>query len=374
MPPEASGSGESGRPQEANRSGDSGRAPSEPKPKEMTYAGSGVDVSAARKGLEAIAGAVRSTARAEVVGELGSFAGLFALDTSRFEDPLLVAGADGAGTKVMVAQRMGVHDTIGIDLVAMCVNDVAALGAEPLFFLDHVVMERFDEEVFKALLFGVAEGCRQARCALLGGETAEHPGHMPEGSYDLAGFCVGVVDRAGVIDGSRVGGGDVLVGIASSGVHSNGFSLVRKALFEQEGLDPDERLPGLEATLGQELMRPTLIYSGLVSELAREFDVKGLAHISGGGLPENVARIMPPGFEAWIDTASWPTPPIFELISSVGSIPRDEMFSTFNMGIGMVVAVNGSEASRVIDRVRATGNPAFEIGNVREGDGEVVLR
>ena len=346
---------------------DLGEGRSGPKPKEMTYAGSGVDVAAARHGIKEVAGRVRSTYGPEVIGDLGGFGALFRFDQSRYQDPVLVSAADGAGTKVLVAQELGVHNTVGIDLVAMSANDVAAMGATPLFFLDYVVMERFDDAVFASLIDGITEGCRQAECALIGGETAEHPGHLPEGSYDLAGFCVGVAERSSIIDGAKITPGDVLIGVGSSGVHSNGFSLIRRTLLAEVG--PGERIPGLRGTVGEELMRPTLIYTKLVSKLAQEFDVRGLAHITGGGLPENVERILPEGLAATVDRSAWEVPSIFGVISETGNIPQDEMFSTFNMGIGMVAVVPASEAGSCIEVIKTSGFAAFQIGEVQADAG-----
>jgi phosphoribosylformylglycinamidine cyclo-ligase len=310
---------------------------------------------------------VRATYRAEVIGDLGAFGGLFALDSSQYRHPVLVSAADGAGTKVVVAQQMRMHETIGIDLVAMSVNDVAAMGAEPLFFLDYIVVGQIDEEVVDSLVSGMAAGCKEAGCALIGGEIAEHPGHLSVDSYDLAGFCVGVVERDRILDGTSIGAGDIVLGIGSSGLHANGFSLVRRVLFEQLGHKLDDRLPGLVNSLGEELLTPTLIYSPVVAALTREVPVKGVAHVTGGGLPENLGRILPSGLSASIERESWDRPPIFDLVSSLGRIPEDEMFSTFNMGIGMVAVVDPPHTNRALDLIRSTGFRGYEIGSVAEG-------
>ncbi|MEO7803708.1 MAG: phosphoribosylformylglycinamidine cyclo-ligase [Actinomycetota bacterium] len=329
-----------------------------------TYADSGVDIGAGRRAVELIRESVRSTLRPEVVGDIGGFGGAFAFDPRRFKEPLLVSGTDGAGTKVMVAQRAGIHTSIGIDLVAMSVNDVAAHGAEPLFFLDYIVTDRVDPKHIDEIVSGVAEGCRDAGCALLGGEIAEHPGHMHPDSYDLAGFCVGVVERSKLITGQRIAEGDAILGIESSGLHSNGYSMVRKVLLDDMGLDLDDRPMELGGTLGEELLKPTLIYSKVLLALADQNDVHGLAHITGGGLPENLGRIIPEGLQARIKSDSWTVPPIFRLIASLGQVDDDEMFATFNMGIGMVAVVPSSSANHALDVVRSGGHRAHEIGVV----------
>lgn len=313
---------------------------------------------------------VRSTFRPEVVGDIGGFGGAFAFDAKRFKDPLLVSGTDGAGTKVMVAQLAGVHKTIGIDLVAMSVNDVATHGAEPLFFLDYVVAGKVFPEVISDIVEGVAAGCREAGCALIGGEVAEHPGHMEEGSYDLAGFCVGVVDRSKLVTGRDIQEGDVVIGIASSGLHSNGYSLARKVLLSDMGLKLDDRPIQLDCTLGEELLKPTMIYSEAALALAADGSAKGLSHITGGGLPENVGRILPDGLMAVIDPAAWERPPIFDLIASLGHVSTEDMFHTFNMGLGMVVVVGSKDANRALDTIRGRGFKASEVGEITTGKDE----
>lgn len=327
-----------------------------------TYADAGVDVRAGRRAVEMIREKVRSTFRPEVVGDIGGFGGLFAFDASKYRDPVLVSSTDGVGTKVLMAQQMGVHDTIGIDLVAMSVNDVAAQGAEPLFFLDYIVIEKVVEQMIDEIVRGIVAGCREAGCALIGGEIAEHRGHMLPGSYDLAGFCVGAVEREALVTGANSAPGDVVVGIESSGLHSNGFSLVRKVLLEDMGLKLDDRPMELASTLGEELLRPTTIYSPVVSDLTREVAVKGLAHVTTGGIPGNLARIVPPALEASIDRKAWEVPGIFSLIRALGRVTSDEMFSTFNMGIGMIAVVGSPDANRTLDIVRGRGHRAHEIG------------
>lgn len=297
-----------------------------------------------------------------MLSDLGNFGGLFAFDKSEYRDPVLVASTDGAGTKVMIAQDVGLHDSIGVDLVAMSLNDVAAMGAKPLFFLDYIVIEKVDEDVIDAIVSGVADACLKEGCALLGGEIAEHPGHLPAGSYDLAGFCVGVAERDRIVDGSKASAGDVVLGIASSGLHSNGFSLVRKVLFEDLGHAYTDQLPGLSGNLGEELLRPTLLYGTVVGKLLQETEVRGLAHVTGGGIPENLERILPEGVEASLSRQGWEVPEIFKQIQALGRLSDDDMFSTFNMGVGMLVVVPAEMANDAIDVIRSAGHRASEIG------------
>jgi len=337
-----------------------------PDPKSTTYADAGVDIGAGRSAVDLIKEQVRSTFRSEVVGDVGGFGGAFAFDSARYKHPLLVTGTDGVGTKVMIAQSMGLHETVGIDLVAMSVNDVAAHGAEPLFFLDYIVIGKVVPKVVEEIVKGVAAGCRTAGCALLGGEVAEHPGHMLNDSYDLAGFCTGVVERDLLVTGDRVRAGDAIIGLISSGLHSNGYSLVRKVLLEDMKLDLGDKPLGLDCSLGEELLKPTFIYSRATTALVQHASVHGFAHITGGGMPENIARILPPDLGASIDLSTWEVPPIFELISSLGHVGRDEMFKTFNMGIGMVAVVPAEAANQALDTVRSRGFKAYEIGAVVE--------
>ncbi|MFN2609835.1 MAG: phosphoribosylformylglycinamidine cyclo-ligase [Actinomycetota bacterium] len=338
-------------------------------PQKVTYADAGVDIHAGRRAVDLIKGQVRSTFRPEVIGDIGGFGGAFAFDKSRFNDPLLVSGTDGVGTKIMIADMMKRYDTIGIDLVAMSVNDVLSHGAEPLFFLDYIVTDKVDPKLIEQVMIGIAEGCRDAGCALIGGEIAEHPGHMKEGTFDLAGFCVGAVDRSRLVTGQHVREGDVIVGIASSGMHSNGFSLARKILLEEMGLRLDDRPIQLSTTLGEELLKPTLIYSSLVRALTEILQPNAIAHITGGGLPENVSRLMPAGLKATI-RADWEVPRIFELIMSLGQVDRSEMFATFNMGIGLVVIVPDDRANLALDVIRSNGHGAYEIGQISAAGGK----
>ena len=333
-----------------------------------TYAGAGVDVEAGRRAVELIRGSVASTARPEVVGGLGGFGGLFAFDPSRYRQPLLVSSTDGVGTKLLVAQALGRHGTVGIDLVAMSVDDVVAQGAEPLFFLDYIVIERLVPALVDEIVSGIAAGCREARCALVGGEMAEHPGHLAAGSYDLAGFCVGVVERDRLVTGAGITPGDVVIGLASSGLHSNGYSLARKVLLRGGDERLGSRPPGLGAILGEELLRPTTIYAPAVLALLAEVPVRGLAHVTGGGIPDNLGRILPPGVRAEIDARAWERPPIFDLIAAEGPVEQGEMFRTFNMGIGMIAVVGPGDAAQALALLESAGHRAWEVGRIEAAE------
>lgn len=329
-----------------------------------TYADAGVDRRAAAKAVDAIRHRIKGTLSPEVIGELGHFGGLFDLDTSAYLDPVLVSATDGAGTKVMVAEQAGVLDTIGIDLVAMSANDVGALGAKPLFFLDYIVVGKLDPASVDQLVAGVVEGCREAGCVLLGGETAEHPGHLDEGTFDMAGFCVGITSRERIVDGSAIQEGDVVVGLESSGVHSNGFSLIRRVLLEEMGLELSDKPFEGGPTLAEELLRPTIIYTPATLALAEEGLARGFAHITQGGLVENVGRVIPDGLQAKIDRQTWKVPRIFGLISELGGVDTEEMYATFNMGIGMTIVTPMGSANKTLDMVRSLGFKAHEIGSV----------
>ena len=339
----------------------------------MTYSGAGVDIEAGARAVEYIKEEAASTMRPEVLSELGGFGALFAAGFKGYSDPVLVSSVDGVGTKLKVAQMLDRHDTIGIDLVAMCVDDIVTCGAEPLFFLDYLAMGRVDPERVRAIVSGIARGCRRCGCALVGGETAEHPGVMEEDDYDLAGFAVGVVERERIIDGSRIVPGDVIVGIMSSGLHSNGYSLVRKIFFELHDFDPGDRLRGLSATLGEELLTPTEIYAPGVLRLVRELDVKGIVHVTGGGLIENVPRVLPSGVDAAIDVTTWHPHSIFKIIRDMGGIDEVEMFRTFNMGIGMAVIVDLGDFRQAIHLLGLEGYRAKRIGEIHEGSGGIRL-
>ncbi|MFN8050042.1 MAG: phosphoribosylformylglycinamidine cyclo-ligase [Acidimicrobiales bacterium] len=340
-----------------------------------TYAASGVSIAAGEEAVERIKADVRSTFRPEVLGEIGGFGGLFALGT-KYRDPVLVSTTDGVGTKAMVATAAGRFDTIGLDLVAMCVDDLVCQGAEPLFFLDYVSIGRLDPDHVATLVSGVAEGCRQAGCALIGGEMAEHPGAMEPGEFDLVGFAVGVVERTGIIDGSQVTPGDALVGLASPGLRSNGYSLARHVLFEVAGRsldDPAWDEPGAP-TVADELLRPSVIYAPAIRALTAEVEVHSIAHITGGGIGGNLNRVLSPTTDALVDRSSWEAPRIFDEIQRLGSISDDEMAKVFNLGIGMIVAVPADHAQRAVDVLAAVGQKSSIVGEVVHGSGKVVLR
>ncbi len=336
------------------------------------YESAGVNLEAGYEVVRRIKKHVASTERVGSMGNIGSFGGMFDLSKLNIEEPVLVSGTDGVGTKLKLAFELNRHDTIGIDAVAMCVNDVLAQGAEPLFFLDYVAVGRNEPAVVEAIVSGVAEGCRQARCALVGGETAEMPGMYGDGEYDIAGFTCGVVEKSRLIDGSKVQVGDVLVGIASSGVHSNGFSLVRK-IVKDAGLDLHETYSELGSkTLGEVLLTPTRIYVKQVLEVVRTCDVHGLCHVTGGGFDENIPRILKDGQGIEISEGSWEILPVFRFLEKHGGIGHREMFNIFNMGIGMVIAVSESEAAKVIATLTAQGERASVIGKIVEGEGVAI--
>lgn len=333
--------------------------------KPLTYKDAGVDIDAGNALVERIKPHVARTRRPEVLAGLGGFGGLFALAPGRYREPVLVSGTDGVGTKLMLAQQLGRHDTIGIDLVAMCVNDVLVQGAEPLFFLDYFACGHLDVDVAADVISGIAEGCSRAGAALIGGETAEMPDMYPAGEYDLAGFCVGAVERSQMIDGSAISAGDELVGIASSGPHSNGYSLIRKVL-ERAG---DADIDGVRAS--ERLLEPTRIYVKPILALMQTVSVKGLAHITGGGISENVPRILGDRLHAEIDAASWQQGAIFDWLADAGSIEIGEMRRTFNCGIGMVVVVNSAQLAATLDTLEQEGETAWHVGRVADGPGEV---
>jgi len=339
------------------------------------YRRAGVDIAAGNEAVERIKKHVRRTMRPEVLGGIGGFAGLVGLDKNRYEEPVLVSGTDGVGTKLKLAFAMDRHDTVGIDAVAMCVNDIVVTGAEPLFFLDYVACGKLVPEKIEAVVAGVAEGCVRAGCALIGGETAEMPGMYAEDEYDVVGFAVGVVDRKHIIDGSAIRPGDAVIGMASSGVHSNGFSLVRKLLLEEKGFRLTDRLEELGgAVLGDVLLEPTRIYVKPVLRLIGRVTVKGLVHITGGGFIENIPRVLPEGVNAEIAYGSWPVLPIFRLLQDLGSIPYRDLFSTFNMGVGMVAVVPAEQADEAIRVLAAEGVDAYRIGTITPGRRAVTFR
>ena len=340
----------------------------------MDYKKAGVDIEAGYKSVELIKEHVKGTMRPEVLGGLGGFSGAFSMEAIKgMEKPVLLSGTDGVGTKIKLAFLLDKHDTVGIDCVAMCVNDVACAGGEPLFFLDYIACGKNYPEKIAAIVKGVAEGCKQAGAALIGGETAEHPGLMPEDESDLAGFAVGVADEKDLITGEEIAAGDVLIGIASSGVHSNGFSLVRK-VFDMTRESLDTYYDELGATLGETLLTPTRIYVKALKALKNEsITVKGCSHITGGGFYENVPRMLPEDKRAVIKKDSYPVPPVFKLIQEKGGIDEKMMYNTYNMGLGMVLAVSPNQSEKALEVLRAAGEQAWVVGSIEYGEKEAVV-
>jgi len=333
--------------------------------KSLTYRDAGVNIDVGSELVERIKPLVKKTMRSEVLSGLGGFGGLFALSGDRYDEPVLVSGTDGVGTKLKLAQRLGWHNTIGIDLVAMCANDVLVQGAEPLFFLDYFACGRLDVDVATTVIGGIAAGCQQAGAALIGGETAEMPDMYADGDYDLAGFCVGVVERKALIDGRTIAAGDRIIGIASSGPHSNGYSLIRKVLEIAEN-------PNIDGESAEQLlMAPTRIYVQAVQRLMTAVSIKGIAHITGGGITDNVPRILPDGLNAEIDINSWHPGPVFDWLAVTGRIVPEEMRRTFNCGVGMVIVVGEHDVDTTIETLRAAGETAWPMGSIVKGDGEV---
>ena len=328
------------------------------------YKDAGVDISLANQIVEKIKPLISKTSIPGVLGGIGGFGGLFSLAEHKYKEPVLVSGTDGVGTKLKLAFALDKHDTVGMDLVAMSVNDIITCGAKPLFFLDYISIGKLSEKVVVELVKGVAEGCKIAGCALLGGETAEMPGFYTGSEYDLAGFAVGVVEKSEIIDGREIQEGDSVIGITSNGLHSNGFSLVREVLFESKKYKMDDKLPFFEKPLGRELLRPTRIYVSPVLHLLEKYKILGIAHITGGGIVENIPRILPKDISVRIDQQSWPTPSIFTFIQEEGEISDGEMYQTFNMGIGMVLIVSSNDASKVIDELKMAEYNSYLIGKV----------
>ncbi|MEZ5499308.1 MAG: phosphoribosylformylglycinamidine cyclo-ligase [Steroidobacteraceae bacterium] len=339
-------------------------------PKNLSYRDAGVDIDAGDALVERIKPAARSTLRPEVMGGLGGFGALVRVPLERFREPVLVSGTDGVGTKLRLAIDHNRHGSIGIDLVAMCANDVAVCGAEPLFFLDYYATARLDVDVAADVIHGIAEGCKRAGAALVGGETAEMPGMYQRGDYDLAGFCVGIVERSAIIDGSKVAAGDLVIGLASSGPHSNGYSLIRKVL-EVGNHDPHQDLAGRR--LIDRLLEPTRIYTRSMLAIARQLPVHGFAHITGGGLTENIPRVLPASLDARLDRSAWPANPLFDWLARNGNIATGEMYRTFNCGIGMVCIVAPGDASRAVELLVDEGEDARIIGQVAPGNGSVII-
>ncbi|MGA2517015.1 MAG: phosphoribosylformylglycinamidine cyclo-ligase [Thermodesulfobacteriota bacterium] len=332
--------------------------------KKWSYRDAGVDIEKGDAFVQAIKPMVESTFRPEVLTKIGGFAGCVSLNLERYKKPILVSSTDGVGTKLKIAFLMDRHDTVGIDLVAMCVNDIVVSGAKPLFLLDYFAASQLDPEKTMKVVSGIVKGCIEAECSLIGGETAEMPGFYKKGEYDLAGFAVGIVEDSQVIDGSGVTVGDRLIGIASSGLHSNGFSLVRKLVLDQLKLDLEKRVEEIGVVLGEELLRPTRIYVKAVLNLARDFNIVGIAHITGGGITGNLPRIIPKGCKAIVRKGSWDIPPIFSFLQEMGNISEEEMLRTFNNGIGMILIVRSKEVDDIIARLRSFGEKAFIIGEV----------
>ncbi|WP_051074219.1 phosphoribosylformylglycinamidine cyclo-ligase [Effusibacillus pohliae] len=335
------------------------------------YARAGVNIDAGNETVDRIKPHVARTMRPEVITALGGFGGGFRLDLGKYKEPVLVSGTDGVGTKLKIAFQMDKHDTIGIDAVAMCVNDILVMGAEPLFFLDYLATGKLVPETAEQIVKGIADGCVLAGCALVGGETAEMPGMYADGEYDVAGFAVGIADKSKLIDGTRVTPGDAVIGLASSGLHSNGFSLVRKVLLEEAGYSLDAQLPGLTRTLGEELLTPTRIYVKNGLALCERFDVRAMAHITGGGFLENIPRVLPEGCAAEIRPGSWPVLPIFELLQREGNLSASDMYRTFNMGIGLVAVVPETQADDFIREAISLGERAYRIGSIVPGNRQV---
>ncbi len=335
-----------------------------------TYRDAGVDIDAGDEFVDRIKPFVRSTFRPEVLTDLGGFGGLFGFQAGKYKEPVLVSGTDGVGTKLKIAFMMDKHDTVGIDLVAMCVNDIAVSGAEPLFFLDYFATGKLSVSKAQEVVAGIADGCRQAGCALIGGETAEMPSFYPDGEYDLAGFAVGAVDRPKMIDGRHIVPGDAVIGLASSGLHSNGYALARRVLFEQGKLTVASCLPELEGTIGEVLLTPTRIYAKQILALVEKFSIKGIAHITGGGITENLPRVFPNGVRAKIARTAWLIPPIFGVMSRLGQVDREEMYRVFNMGIGLILVVPPDSVSGVLARAEALGDRGWQIGEIVSSTGE----
>jgi phosphoribosylformylglycinamidine cyclo-ligase len=336
--------------------------------KKVSYKDSGVDIDKANSFVEQIRPFIKATSRKEVLGTIGSYGGLFHLNAVKYRNPVLVSSTDGVGTKLKISQMMNRHDTIGIDLVAMNTNDLVVQGAEPLFFLDYIATGHLDVDTSVQIVEGIAQGCIESGCALIGGETAEMPGVYGNNDYDLAGFCVGIVEREKLIDGSEIRVGDQIIGLASSGMHSNGFSLVRKVLFDIAQLTVNDRVEGLDHTIGEELLRPTRIYVKSILNLVKSFTVKGIIHITGGGFMDNIPRIIPEPCKAVIRKDSWEVPPIFTIIQERGNIDYREMVRVFNMGIGIMLIVPEKETADIMERLEALGETAYLIGSVDKRD------
>lgn len=341
--------------------------------KKLTYRDAGVDIDAGNLSVKLIKDSVKATYRPEVLGDLGGFGGLFAMST-KYKEPVLVSGTDGVGTKLRLAFILDKHDTIGQDAVAMCVNDILVQGAEPLFFLDYLAVGKLEPEQVADVVKGVANACKESGCALIGGETAEMAGFYAEGEYDIAGFAVGAVEKSKIITSEKVKAGDVILGLPSSGVHSNGYSLVRKIVFDVKGFKGDEYIDELGKTIGEELLIPTRLYPKSCLPLIEKFDIHGMVHVTGGGYYENIPRALPEDMGAEIDATSWPVPPIFNLLKEWGNVDWHEMYRTFNMGIGMIIIASADEAEKIKADLQARNEAVYEIGKVTQGSHEVIVK
>jgi phosphoribosylformylglycinamidine cyclo-ligase len=349
--------------------------------RKKAYAKAGVDIDLGNKVKATLPQLLASTHRKEVLGKVGGFGGLFALDTKKYKQPVLVSSVDGVGTKLKLAFAMNKHDTVGQDLVNHCVNDIAVLGAEPLFFLDYIGTGKLEPKVFQSLISGFAKACSENNCALIGGETAQMPGFYQAGEYDVSGTVVGVVEKSRMLDGKTIRSGDVVIGIESSGLHTNGYSLARKILFEELNLDPRSRVPELKNSLGAELLNVHISYGPVVQQLLKKFNrpgkplvIKGLAHITGGGFVDNIPRVLPTKCNVVIRKGTWPVLPIFTLIGEKGAVPEDEMYQVFNMGIGMTIFTPAAHAAAIMATIKAAKLKSWVIGEVTRGKGEVLVQ
>ena len=338
-----------------------------------SYKDAGVDITLADEIVKEIKPLISKTSIPGVIGSIGGFGGLFSLTSQKYKEPVLVSSTDGVGTKLKIAFALDKHISVGMDLVAMCVNDIVTYGAKPLFFLDYISTGKLSKKVTVDLIKGVTEGCKMANCALLGGETAEMPGFYPEGEYDLAGFAVGIVEKSRIIDGRKIKEGDLVIGIASNGLHSNGFSLVRKVLLKEKQYKMEEKISSLKESLGEELLKPTRIYVQPLLYLLKKYKILGIAHITGGGILENIPRILPEGVSVQINQKSWLKLPIFSLIQKEGKISDEEMYLTFNMGIGMIIIVSNNEALKIKEELKKIDYTSYIIGEVIKGNKQVII-
>ncbi|MBA7568144.1 phosphoribosylformylglycinamidine cyclo-ligase [Candidatus Atribacteria bacterium 1244-E10-H5-B2] len=338
-----------------------------------SYKDAGVDITLADEIVKEIKPLISKTSIPGVIGSIGGFGGLFSLTSQKYKEPVLVSSTDGVGTKLKIAFALDKHISVGMDLVAMCVNDIVTYGAKPLFFLDYISTGKLSKKVTVDLIKGVIEGCRMANCALLGGETAEMPGFYPEGEYNLAGFAVGIVEKSRIIDGQEIKEGDLVIGIASNGLHSNGFSLVRKVLLKEKQYKMEEKISSLKESLGEELLKPTRIYVQPLLYLLKKYKILGIAHITGGGILENIPRILPKGVSVQINQKSWLKLPIFSLIQKEGKISDEEMYLTFNMGIGMIIIVSKNEALKIKEELKKIDYTSYIIGEVIKGNKQVII-